>query len=72
MDNSVDWELRKKVHEMDKELEKFHQHLSKKYNVFVCSTGCLEHNSLTLLVTDDDAQKMFSKKKYQKWLEFRP
>jgi len=72
MPAKIDHELRDKFHEIDKEYDKFRKAMCKKYDVFLAYTGSIEYNSLTILMTDEDAKKALSPTKYKKWLEFRP
>lgn len=72
MTRQIDRELRSKVHLIDKEFRKFSKSLEKKYGIFISNTGSIEFNSLTFLLTDEDAKKIMQKEKYQEWLRSRP
>lgn len=72
MATKYDHDLRKKFHEIDKEFHKFMKEMEKKYDVPLGWTGCIEFNSLTILMCESDAKQALTPKLYKKYLEFRP
>lgn len=72
MSTKIDKNFKKNIHALDKDFEKFRREMEKKYGIFICRTGSIEYNSLTLLLTAEDAKKIHRKDKYKEWLRSRP